>query len=59
MRKRDLLAIVEQLPEDFDPERLMHELYLRAKLERAEEAIQRGDVVSHEEVVARSRKWFE
>ena len=59
MRKQDLLAIVEQLPEDFDPERLMHELYLRAKLERAEEAIQRGDVVSHEEVVARSRKWFE
>jgi hypothetical protein len=59
MRKQDLLAILEQLPEDFDPERLMHELYLRAKLERAEEAIQRGDVVSHEEVVARSRKWFE
>jgi hypothetical protein len=59
MKKQELLAMVEQLPEDFDPERLMHELYLRAKLERAEEAVQRGDVVSHQEVVARSRKWFE
>ncbi len=59
MKKQELLAMLEQLPEDFDPERLMHELYLRAKLERAEEAIQRGEVVSHEEVVARSRKWFE
>ena len=54
MKKQDLLAIVERLPEDFDPESLMHELYLRAKLERAEEAVERGDLVSHEEVVARS-----
>ena len=55
MKKQELLAIVEQLPEDFDPESLMHKLYLRAKLERAEQAIQRGDVLSHEEVVARSQ----
>ena len=59
MKKQEFLAIVEQLPEEFDPESLMHELYLRAKLERAEEAIQRGDVVSQEEVAARSRKCFE
>ena len=51
--------MLEQLPDDFDPEKLMHDLYLRGKLERAEEAIQRGDVVSHKEVVARTREWFE
>lgn len=59
MKKHEVLAMLEQFPEDFEPERLIDELYLRAKLERAEEAIARGDVVSHEEVVARSRKWFE
>jgi len=48
--------MLEQFPDDFDPEKLMHELYLRAKLERAEEAIEQGDVVSHPEVVAWSRQ---
>ncbi|MFH1922783.1 MAG: hypothetical protein ABIP48_23210 [Planctomycetota bacterium] len=59
MKKQELLAMLEQLPDQFDPEKLMHDLYLKAKIERAEEAIQRGDVLSHEDVVARSRQWFE
>ena len=37
----------------------MHQLYLKAKLERAEEAVEQGDVISHAEVVKRSREWFE
>ena len=32
---------------------------LKAKIERAEEAIARGEIVSHEEVVRRSQEWFE
>ena len=59
MKKQDVLDILDQLPEDIDPEQLMHELYVRARLERAEAAVQRGDVVSHDEVVKRSREWFE
>ena len=59
MNTRELQQIVEQLPEQFDPEMLIHQLYLKAKLERAEEAIERGDVVAHDEVVKRSRQWFE
>ena len=59
MKKDELLAMLERLPEDFDPERLIDDLYLRGKLERAEEAARRGDVVSHEDVVARSQRWFE
>ena len=55
MNKHELLAMLERLPDEFEPERLIDELYVRAKIERAEEAIARGDVVSHEEVVARSR----
>ena len=59
MNKQELLQIVEQLPDPFDPEQLMHQLYLKAKLERAEEAVGQRDVVSHAEVVKRSREWFE
>ena len=55
MKKHELLAMLERLPDEFEPERLIDELYVRAKIERAEEAIARGDVVSHQEVVARSR----
>ena len=59
MNKQELLQIIEQLPDHFDPEQLMHQLYLKAKLERAEDAIERGEVVSQDQVVKRSRQWFE
>ena len=54
-----ILDIVEHFPEQIDPEQLMAELYLKAKLDRAEAAVARGVVVSQEEVVQRSRQWFE
>ncbi len=59
MNKQEVLDILEQLPEELDPEQLMHELYLKAKLDRAEEAVAAGEVISHEEVVRRSQEWFE
>jgi hypothetical protein len=34
------------------------ELYLKAKLDRAEAAVVREEVISQEEVVERSRQWF-
>ena len=57
MNKQEVLAIIERLPEQIDPEQLMTELYLKAKLDRAEAAVAREEVVSHEEVVQRSRQW--
>jgi predicted transcriptional regulator len=59
MNRQEILDTIEHLPEEIDPEQLMGELYLRAKLDRAEAAVARGEVVSHEEVVQRSRQWFE
>ncbi len=59
MQKQDVLILLDHLPDPLDPEQLMYELYLKAKIERAEEAIARGEVVSHEEVVRRSQEWYE
>ena len=59
MDKQDVLTLLDRLPDPLDPEQLMHELYLRAKIVRAEEAIARGEVDSHEEVVRRSQEWYE
>jgi hypothetical protein len=58
MNKQEVLDIIDHLPEQIDPEQLMTALYLKAKLDRAEAAVARGEVVSQEEVVQRSRQWF-
>jgi hypothetical protein len=59
MHKQDVIALLEHLPDPLDPEELMHELYLKAKIDRAEEAIARGEIVNQDEVVRRSQEWFE
>ena len=58
MKKQELLELIDQLPDDVDPEELIHKLYLKAKLERAEAAVANGDVVPQQEVVKRSDEWF-
>ena len=59
MRKQEVLDILRRFPDQFDPELLMYELYVKAKLERAEAAVAKGDVVSHDEAIKRSRQWFD
>jgi hypothetical protein len=59
MNKQEVLSILDRLPDPLDPEDLMDELYLKAKIDRAEAAIARGEVVRQEEVVRRSQEWFE
>jgi len=59
MQKQEVLLLLDRLPDPLDPEQLMQELYLKAKIERAEEATARGEAVPHEEAVRRSREWFE
>jgi len=59
MNKQEVLDMIDHLPEPIDPEQLMTELYLRTKLDRAEAAVAKEEVVDHEEVVQRSRQWFE
>jgi len=58
MHKQDVISLLDHLPDPLDPERLMQELYLRAKIDRAEEAVARGETVSQEEAVRRSQEWF-
>jgi hypothetical protein len=59
MTKQEVQAILDRFPEQVDTEQLMAELYLKAKLDRAEAAVARGEVLSQAEVVERSRQWFE
>lgn len=59
MKKQEILDMIGKLPEDLTAEDLMYRLYLKAKLDQAEAAVERGDVLSHEEVVRQTDQWFE
>jgi hypothetical protein len=59
MNKQEVQAILDRFPEQVDTEQLMAELYLKAKLDRAEAAVAQDEVLSQAEAVERSRLWFE
>jgi hypothetical protein len=57
MNRQELSQIVKRLPEEFDPEELIEQLYLKVTLRRAEEAVARGEVVGQDDVCERRRRW--
>jgi predicted transcriptional regulator len=56
--KQELHRIVEDLPEPIEMDEVLYRLYLREKLDAAEEDVREGRLVSHEDVVAETSKWF-
>ena len=50
MKKQDVFALLDELPDEFDSEALMERLYLKAKLDRAEAAIANGELIDDEDV---------
>ena len=59
MQKKDVLALLEQYPEDeVDAEELIRELYLQVKLEHAEAEVERGETATQDEVMRQTEQWF-
>jgi len=58
MKKQDVLDLMHDMPDEVDVEELMYRLYLRAKLEKAEAALEAGDVLTEEEVERLSEEWL-
>ncbi|MGB2843150.1 MAG: hypothetical protein WBC40_11870 [Halobacteriota archaeon] len=56
--KQQVLDMIKALPEKIDIDELMYRLYLRQKLEAAEEDVSEGRLISHEEVVKETSRWF-
>ena len=57
--KIEVLKLVDEMPEHVGLEELQYRLYLRQKLEAAEEDVRAGRTFSHEEVVQETAQWFE
>jgi hypothetical protein len=58
IEKQELLKLMEDLPEQVEVDEVFYRLYLREKLTAAEEDVEAGRVLSHEEVTAETAKWF-
>lgn len=58
MKKREVLQLVQEMPEEIDPDDLMYRLYMMQKVEAGEQAAARGHALSHEEAVRLSDEWL-
>jgi hypothetical protein len=57
--KQQVFELIEDLPDELDIDEIMYRLYVRQKLETAEKDVREGRIISNEEVVRETSKWFE
>lgn len=58
MKKDEVQALLDKMPDEIDAEELIYTLYLKHKLERAEADIAAGRVTPHEEVERLMSEWL-
>jgi len=57
--KKDVIKLIQELPDDATLEDIQYHLFVKQKLLRAEEQIKEGKTIPHEEVMEKARKkWF-
>ncbi len=57
LAKTEAIRLIESLPDDCTAEDIQYHLYVRDKVRRGLDAIERGDVASHEQVKQMVRQW--
>ncbi len=55
--KQEALESLRHLPEDADIDEIMYRLYVIDKLRKSREAIERGEVISHEDLKREIEQW--
>jgi hypothetical protein len=58
MKKKEVLELLREMPDELDADDLIYRLYLKQKLEIGEAAAANGDIIEHDEVVRRSDEWL-
>ena len=58
MNKRDVLQVLDTMPDEIDPEELMDRILFLRKIQAAEAELAAGRYISHEEFVRRSAEWL-
>ncbi len=55
--KQEALESLQRLPDDADIDEIMYRLYVIDKLRMSREAIERGEVISHEDLKREIEQW--
>jgi len=55
--KQEALESLRHLPDDADIDEIMHRLYVIDKLRKSRETIEKGEVISHEELKREIEQW--
>lgn len=55
--KQEALESLRHLPEDADIDEIMYRLYMLDKLLKSREAINQGEVISHEDLKSEIDQW--
>lgn len=58
MKKKEVLELLREMPDELDADDLIYRLYLKQKLEIGEAAAASGEIIPHDEVVRRSDEWL-
>jgi predicted transcriptional regulator len=58
MAKQQVLDLLNDLPDQVDIDEVIYRLYLRQKLELAEQDVRDGRLFSHAEVVKETSQWY-
>ena len=59
MKKQDVLNLIRDMPDEFDPDDLMYHLYILAKIEKAETSIAEHGLIPDEEIEREFEAWRE
>jgi predicted transcriptional regulator len=57
--KDEVRALLDKLPDDASLSDIQYHIYVRQKIERGLEAIEKGNVIPHEEIEKRMARWLE
>ena len=55
--KQEALESLRHLPEEADIDEIMYRLYVIDKLRKSRNAVERGEVISHEDLKREIEKW--
>ena len=58
MKKKSLVEVVNELPNEFDLDDLMEKLVVIEKIEMGLNDVRKGRTISHEKVKKEVRKWL-
>jgi hypothetical protein len=55
--KQEVMETLQRLPEDVDIDEIMYQLYVLDKLRKSREAVERGEVISQDDLKREIEQW--